>query len=225
MQAEYEQGLLKQIEAFKDKDIGGWKVGLTSGANRDGMGQGFRPFGHVLRERIFDSGHSLSLGTFESGAIGVENEICFRFGQDVPTTASRQEVIGSIECVLPAFELNERRLPSDASSTERLADNLSQWGIVVGESGSQFTDVNFENLSVSLICDGRLLETVDARGHIDDHADSLLALVENLAHFNMHVRAGDLVITGAFARSRVNGPSHWQGDFGETIGQVEVRWQ
>ena len=222
MQAELEQGLLKQIQAFKGKSIGGWKVGLTSGVNRDGMGKGFRPFGHVLQDQIFDSGTQLELDLV--GSIGVENELCFEFGDAIKGDASRDQVMAGIKCVLPAFELNERRLPNDATSAQRLADNLSQWGIVCGEAYTDWNELDFDALQVSLFKDQELVQKVVAHNHIDNHVDSLVALVENLGHFGLSIQAGHRVITGAFGRSQVEGPSRWLGDFGEQIGTVEVNW-
>ena len=50
-----EAGLQRQLDALGDHAPAGWKVGLTSGAARDSMGEGFRPFGHILPDRVFDS--------------------------------------------------------------------------------------------------------------------------------------------------------------------------
>ena len=56
-----EAGLQRQLDALGDRAPAGWKVGLTSGAARDSMGEGFRPFGHILPDRVFDSGARIPL--------------------------------------------------------------------------------------------------------------------------------------------------------------------
>ena len=223
MNQEHEEGLRRQIDRFADIDRGGWKVGLTSGGSRDGMGIGFRPFGHIATNRIFDSGTTIDLSRV--GDIGVENELCFLFGETVPMDADRQALKQCVEALRPGFELNERRLSADASASDRLADNLSQYGIVVGPPHHDFHDLELSDLLVTLSRNDSEVTRIAAEGHIDDHYDSLLALVRVLATFNRQIEAGDQVITGAFARERVEAASSWRGDFSLGIGSVEVKFK
>lgn len=222
MKQEHEEGLRQQIDRFAEFERGGWKVGLTSGGSRDAMGIGFRPFGHIVKDRLFESGASVDLS--QVGDIGVENELCFLFGETVPMNADRERIQNCIQALRPGFELNERRLDSGASERDRLADNLSQYGIVVGSSFSDFHDLELDELIVTLLRDGSEVAAVRAEDHIDDHYDSLLALVSVLSKFDRQIEAGDHVITGAFARERVVEASAWRGEFSLGIGSVEVNF-
>ena len=224
LDADLRTGLQRQLDKLDSAkgSRGGWKVGLTSGLMRDSMGQGFRPFGHVFQSRIFNSGVDLHLS--EVGDIGVENELVFQFAETVPFRATREEIGECVAGVAAGFELNERRLPASSSGGERLADNLSQWGIVVGELVVDWKSAKIDDLTVTLACDGVVIEQVSSVGHIDPHLESLCALCETLAEFNRQIEAGDRVITGAFTRQRVSGPSSWLGDFGSHFGTVEVNW-
>lgn len=217
-------GLRRQLEALEEKlaageRLGGWKVGLTSGGARDSMGIGFRPFGYVLESRIFASGARIGLDTFDS--VGVENECCFTMARELAGEVSRNDVIGAIQGVAPGFEINERRLPAAAPAQERLADDLSQWGIVAGAS-RPVAGIDFESLVVTLARDGEAVETVAARGHIEDHFASIAALAAQLSRFGRTLEPGQRVITGSFGRCPVTGPSVWSGDFGAGLGVVEV---
>lgn len=223
MKQSHEEGLRRQIDRFANIERGGWKVGLTSGGSRDGMGVGFRPFGHIAKDRIFESGAKISLN--QVGDVGVENELCFLFGDTVPADADRQQLQECIEALRPGFELNERRLDRSASDDDRLADNLSQYGIVVGAPLSDFHNIELAELIVTLSCNDSEVASIAAKGHIDDHYDSLLALVRILAQFERRIEAGDHVITGAFARERVLEASAWRGDFSLGIGSVEVLFE
>lgn len=123
MKQEHKKDLHLQIETFADITRGDWKVGLTSGGSRDGMGIGFRPFGHIAKDRIFESGVTIDLD--QVGDIGVEIELCFVFGETVPTNTDRSQLLNCVEAIRPGFELNERRLGNEASAQDRLADNRS----------------------------------------------------------------------------------------------------
>ncbi len=217
-------GLSRQLETLESKlaageSLGGWKVGLTSGQARDSMGAGFRPFGYILESRIFASGARIDHGAFSS--VGVENECCFTIGRELAGEVSRDEVVDAVQGVAPAFEINERRLPANAPAPERLADNLSQWGIVAG-SPRAVAGIDFESLVVTLARDGEAVETVAARGHIDDHFTSIAALAAQLSRFGRTLQPGQRVITGSFGRCPVSEPSRWSGDFGSELGVVEV---
>ena len=124
-------GLERQLVKLGDRKNAGWKVGLTAGQARDSMGVGFRPFGYILAERVFSTGTQLPFS--EPGIYGLENELCFSFECDVGGDADRDDLSNAIASVAPAFEINEQRLTPEATLQQRLEDNLSQWGIVVGE--------------------------------------------------------------------------------------------
>ena len=219
-----DDGLNRQLETLEGKlaageALGGWKVGLTSGQARDSMGSGFRPFGYILQSRVFASGARIGLNAFER--VGVENECCFTIGRELAGNVSRDAVADAVQGVAPAFEINERRLPADALAADRLADDLSQWGIVAGESRG-VAGVDFESLVVTLARDGEAVETVAARGHIEDHFDSIAALAAQLSRFGRTLQPGQRVITGSLGRCPVTEPSRWSGDFGSELGVVEV---
>lgn len=221
---ELHTGLSRQLETLERRlaageSLGGWKVGLTSGQARDSMGAGFRPFGYILDSRIFASGANIALDAFER--VGVENECCFTIGRELAGEVSRDEVLDALDGVAPGFEINERRLAADATAPERLADDLSQWGIVAGPS-RDVSGVDFESLVVTLARDGEAVETVAARGHIEDHFTSIAALAAQLSRFGRTLHPGQRVITGSFGRCPVQSPSSWSGDFGSDLGVVEV---
>ena len=201
----------------------GWKVGLTSGAVRDAFGPGVRPFGFLLRERIFESGATVGLPRMSRA--GLETELCFRAGRRLAgADLDAGEVERSLSWVAPAFELNERRIDGPQDPGVRVADNLTQWGVVVGAPVSPLPDRAVLARTVATLSqDGQVLETVAADGHIDDHYLSIARLAAQLSRFGRAIEEGDLVITGSFAARR-NGlePGEYAGAF-EGLGEVRVR--
>ncbi len=216
-----DQGLGRQLDALGERDVAGWKVGLTSGLARDSMGAGFRPFGHLLPERVFASGSTIPLAAFDR--VGVENELCFRIGTTLQGNASRADAVAAVAAVAPAFEINEQRLGRDASAADRVADNLNQWGIVVGEEQPlDWLSFDFQAIRVVLRRNGVAVETVAASGHIDDHFDSIAALARQLGRCGRSLDHGARVITGSYTRQDVAEAGRWEGDFGTAIGRVAV---
>lgn len=224
-----DEGLRRQLATLAEGRVAGWKVGLTSGAARDSMGAGFRPFGYILADRVFASGAVIPLAPFRDGVdvrVGVENELCFRLGAALSGDASADEARAAVASVAPGFEINEQRLPRDASVVDRLGDDLNQWGIVAGEDVVlDFSTFDFASLTVALSLDDVVVETVAARGHIDDHFASIAALARQLGRFGRTLEAGSRVITGSYTRQRVADACRWQGDFGPEIGRASVEFR
>jgi len=201
--------------------VAGWKLGLTSGANRDAFGAGVRPFGYVLTSRVLNS--RASLWWEDEVKCGViENELCFILGADVSEQVDARAVRAALAGVAPAFEINQARLAANASPAERVADNLSNWGIVVGEIQPLPTNWDQQGLKVRLLHNAEGIASVAAANHIDDHFQSLATLANRLLRFGRKLQAGDRVITGAFGRVQNPQRGLWSGDFGE-FGRVHLR--
>jgi 2-keto-4-pentenoate hydratase len=218
---EIDEGQRLQLELLDKwqatgEQLAGYKVGLTSGAARNAFGPGVRPFGFILMSRVLQSGGSLGL----TRNLGVENELVFRVCKSIKATGVTAEHAREIvDGVAPGFEVNQHRLKQPGSNGIRIADNLSQWGIVVGDF--QKVDRPYEQLSVQLKKDGEIQQEVAAAGHIDNHFESIAALINRLHRFDRCLQAGELVITGSFTRAAVSEPGIWSGDFAD-LGQVTL---
>lgn len=202
--------------------IGGWKVGMTSGAARDAMGEGFRPFGYVLGSRIFRSGAEVPFHLEVPGAI--EPEICLVLGEPLRgPDVTPDQARAAVRAVAPSFELLESRVTASGPGTRgtKLMDGLSNWGLVLGE------EVPVDRLaaatSVELHRDGSLLETAVAGDtlEIDDVFLSLARLCQRLDAVEAGLAAGQPVLTGAFVKTPAAAPSTWLARFAD-IGEVAV---
>ena len=210
---------LRLIERWRQQGerVGGWKLGMTSGQSRDAFGVGFRPFGFILNSRILDSGGQISANEIRRG--GIENELCFIIRDPLGASATRDDAMAAVAGIAPAFEVNQRRLPSAATPGVRIADGLANWGLVVGSPVAPPKDL--DSLTVVLTRSGKELDRVSAAGHIDDHYQTLATLARKLAEHDLGLMPGDRVITGAFTRTPLQQGSY-QGNFGPAIGRVTV---
>jgi len=195
--------------------LGGWKIGMTSGASRNAMGAGIRPFGFILKNRIKTSADTLSVKELHRGQI--ENELCFQIGKSLGSGATPADAEASVASILPAFEINQKRLHADAPAPLRIADNLSNWGIVIGEPVAP--QAVLEKMTVTLSGENRIIEAVASEGHIDDHYESLATLANHLAQYNYALEPGQYVITGAYGKTPF-APGTFQGHFDCGIGDV-----
>ncbi|MEQ8693523.1 MAG: hypothetical protein RIC89_22115 [Pseudomonadales bacterium] len=222
VQIDFDAGQQLQLELLArwqnaGETVGGWKIGMTSGASRNALGAGLRPFGFILNSRIIQSGDSLPVASLFTGQI--ENELCFRMQHDLGAGATRADAVAATGALLPAFEINQKRLGGSASPGLRVADDLSNWGIVVGAPAPVHDELTM--LNVELHDANGVIESVASPGHIDDHFESLATLARRLAEFGQRLQAGQYVITGAYGKTPF-APGTYTGQFDCGIGDVTI---
>ena len=200
-------------------ELGGWKVGLTSPRARSALGADARPFGHILKARIQNSGATLAADLMTEPHI--EPELCFVFARPVDDPSQLPVAVGSVHA---GFELNENR-PGSARGDFPLAvaDNLSQWGIVVGD-GANHASLDLNSVAVELRCDGEVRYSGVSGDELDDHWASLARLVEVLGHHSRRIEAGHRVITGAFCRLPVRAGERWEATYAG-LGSVAITFE
>jgi 2-keto-4-pentenoate hydratase len=206
------------------EELGGWKIGMTSGESRDALGFGVRPSGFVLKSRIFRSGAQIPRASLYKG--GVENELCFTVGSALGDGATADAAQAAIAGMAAGFEINQKRLPPNSPAGLRIADNLSNWGIVYGEPVTQnqlSDDLSHLNVTLSELTNGqtRTIEQVASEGHMDPHYQSLAILAQRLADFGHTLQPGQYVITGAYGKTPFE-VGRFAGDFSLGIGRAEL---
>lgn len=223
----FEEGQQLQLDLLQrwleaGHELGGWKIGMTSGANRNGMGDGIRPFGFILKDRIKPSGAALPLVSLHKGQ--VENELCIVMDKPLGAGATRETARAAARGVAPAFEINQKRLPPDADTGLRVADDLSNWGIVVGDVAPIPNEETLAGLVVSLSDEAGEIERVASAGHIDEHFESVAILACTLAEYGHQLQPDQPVITGAYGKTPFAAGTY-SGAFEPDIGSVSVKLQ
>jgi 2-keto-4-pentenoate hydratase len=203
------------------KAVGGWKVGLTSEASRVRLGADERPFGFVLAERVLASGDTVDSSAVQG--LSVETEMCFTVGTDIGNASiTPDEIFGYITGVAAGFELNETRAGSVRPDFYAMVtDCLTNWGIVAGTTVMPTSAAELSATEITMERNGEAVFGGVSRDFVDDHAVSLCRLVEQLARHGQVLRAGQKVITGAFARFPTEPGDHWRASY-SGIGDVDI---
>ena len=227
----YEEALELQLAVADEfisqgDEVGGWKIGLTSGSSRDLMGEGVRPFGYVLRSRVLKSDEEIAWKQVFECAI--EPELCLVMGSTLRGNVDREQARSAVRSVAAAFEINELRVGTqEADRPALVADGLLNWGIVVGTGvGADEFDDGISGVAMELTRDGDSVARATAGEdlEIDDPFLSLSRLSSLLDRHGRALEAGQPVITGKFAGPiRVEGPTSWKATF-SGIGEVAVRF-
>jgi len=135
--------------------------------------------------------------------IGIEGEIAFQIGRDLPlqkTAYSREDLIESIDALLPAIEIVDTRMQDGFSQPKNLilADNQSNGGLVVGEQVSHWENLDFSNLQACVRVNGTT-EYSGVDGNRAGDPFRLMAWAANhCANHSRPFHAGDIVTTGTY---------------------------
>jgi 2-keto-4-pentenoate hydratase len=224
-----EQALRAQL-GVRDRKLasggkqGGWKIGLTSERVRKRYGTDARPFGHILAASVHSSGAVVPMAGFPHAAI--EPELCFTIGETLRGPGvTPQQARAATAAVSAGFELNQNRAQGVTDFPLTVADNLSQWGIVVGDSLQPIPpDLDLARVKVVFRKGDQVVaETVGGPETIDDHFLSLSILANTLGEYGETLAAGMRVITGSFAKVDVAAGETWTAEF-SGIGTVRVHF-
>lgn len=131
--------------------------------------------------------------------LGVEAEIAFRFGRDLPPRATpyrRAEILDAIASAHVAMELVDSRLadPEAAGPHWRLADNLLNGALVIGTAIPNWRDVDFAVQTARVEVDAQLLHESLGRPPLGDLLHCIPWWLEHVGG----ARSGDIVTTGAW---------------------------
>ncbi len=205
-------------------ELAGWKIGLTSARVRGRFGTTRQPFGHLLQSGVQESGNRVELASFR-GATGVEPELCFTLGTALEGPgATAGDARKAASAVSAGMEINEIRVTDAGEFPLLVADNLAQWGIVVGETHTPIPE-SFESDAVraTIAREGDTRSDDLGADVIDDHFLSLATLANELAPFGRRLEPGQRVITGSFSNHRVTEPGRWEAEF-SGVGRVAIHF-
>jgi len=184
---DYEEGFAIQdrVVAALDSPVIGWKVMPV-------------PNGPVIFAPILQSGRVPAGGTWTvvgSEPAGIELEIAFRMGAEVPQGAGPDRVLDAVAAAHVVFELCQSRLadPSRQPRHVMLADCIANAGIVVGPEIPGWRGMDLRARPGRLLVDGK----VHAEGKSVDPVAALQMLPPVLSARGKRLAAGQIVITGS----------------------------
>lgn len=176
----------------------GWKIGCTSAVMQDYLGIPHPCAGGVFADGVHPSGVTLRHGDYVR--VGVECEIAVRLGRDVTGEA---DAVEAVEAYLPAIEIVDDRYADwrTLGAPTLIADDFFAAGCVLGTAVPRAQAPDLLAVIGRAILNGTEVASgsgADVLGH-PHHA--LAWLAGHLAGQGLHLRAGDIVLTGSLVKT------------------------
>ena len=196
----------------------GWKVGAAN--------ETATPIcAPLLAGTLFDSPATLYPQAFTMR--GMESEIAFRFGADLPPQSKpyeKDQVMAAIETALPAIEINESRFrdPDTVDPLSKLADNNLNGALVLGPPWAGWPGLVVAEQPVRMTFDDEVV--FDHLG--DNKAGDVIRLVvwmaNHLGQRGHGLARGQVITTGSWTGLRPAGPARRISARFPGIGEVNV---
>jgi len=189
------QTAVTQLREARGEKIIGYKTGCHAPVNQETMGLSQPVWGRLWESELHGNGVALSKSDYAN--LSIEAEFGVMLSHDLAPGASLEELAASVGAVYPLLELHNLVLRGDRPhGSELVANNCINCGVVRGQP---VTDLDtLRQTDLKLIYDESIVDEWEALRWPDDIIPGLAWLNQSLADFGLHLKAGDLVLTGAW---------------------------
>ncbi len=199
----------------------GHKAGLTSQAGQ----KKFKVAG-ALTGVLFDSGklasdQAIMLGHYHK--LMLETEIGFRLAESIDQPISNTQALKrKIASLVTVIELPDLGFSTQSPLTgnDIIAANVASNAILLGKEFTEFSQLNINQLQVSLNHNGKLINQGRGSDALGDQWQTLLWLINHQVEQGYSLKKGQLLITGALGKMLPAKKGKYQADYGP-LGTIE----
>lgn len=178
----------------------GYKIGLTWRSTQVACGLSGPILGRILAPAVHADGDRFSASRYIDPH--VEVELAFIVARDVTAPLrTPDDALDAADCVLPALELVDHRMTPPRIVADTVAYNSAFAAAVLSSRRFRPRDIDARWVGATLSRNGLMEDSGLAAIGMGHPAASLAWLANTLIERGDHLRAGDLVLSGAFARA------------------------
>lgn len=218
------QELLNSMRERQGLEFAGYKIGLTWRTTQIACGLTEPICGRIMTDAVFSSNVALRAAPYISPQIEVE--LAFVMARDVDAPLwTADEALAVTDHVIPALELVDFRMAPPRIVADTVADNSAFAGVVLSGYRMRPQDVDTRWMGATLARNGVTEVSGVAAMGMGHPALSVAWLANTLLERGKRLRAGELVMSGAFAAALpVVASDRFKADFGP-CGGLEISFQ
>lgn len=176
----------------------GRKIGLTSRAVQTQLGVNQPDFGYLTSDMVVETGGSIAPHQLIQGR--VEGEVAFVLGRDLKGPGvTFENVIRATDHVLACIEVIDSRISDwKIKIQDTVADNASSAFLVLGTRPRLLTDLDLRIAGMTLRLNGEVESTGVGAACLEHPVNAVAWLANTLGILGEGLRAGDIVLSGAY---------------------------
>lgn len=221
----YHVQLTRIAKKVNDGDtITGKKIGLTSLAMQNLLGVDQPDYGHLLQSMEVENGGKVSLSSLFQPKI--EGEIAFVLKKDlVGPNVTIEDVLQATDYVVASIEIVDSRVKDWKIKLEdTIADNASCGLYLLSEQKVNIEDVHLPSIEMQLLKNGEVVNTGKGTDVLGDPAACVTWLANKLHTYNVELKAGEVILSGALSAAVVAEPGDVFTARFTTLGDVSVEF-
>lgn len=219
-----------QLENIKNKvnegsKIVGKKIGLTSVAVQKLLGVNEPDYGHLLDTMVIENGGTISCENMIHPK--VEGEIAFILKHDLKgPNVTVLDVLQATDYVVPSLEIVDSRIQDwKINLQDTVADNASSGFYVLGGKPTKIADINLELIGMAMYQNGEVVNTGVGAAALGDPAACVAWLANRLAEYDIPLKAGEVILSGALSGMVVAKPGDTFTARFAHLGQVSITFK
>lgn len=204
--------------------ITGKKIGLTSLAMQNLLGVDQPDYGHLLQSMEVKNGWKIALSSLFQPKI--EGEIAFILKKDlVGPHVTVEDVLQATDYVVASIEIVDSRVKDwKIQLADTIADNASCGLYVLSEQKIKIEDVHLPSIEMNLLKNGQIINSGKGTDVLGDPAACVAWLVNKLKDYNVDLKAGEVILSGALSAAVVAEPGDVFTASFTTLGDITVEF-
>ena len=189
------QTTVTKLREARGEQVVGYKVGCVDPGNQKMMGVPHPVWGRLWASEQHEDGVVLAKSDYAN--VSIEAEFGVTLSRDVVSGMSIDEIASCVEAVYPLLELHNLIMRGDAPhGHELVGNNCIHSGVV---RGAPIRDLNGDRQTdLKLVYDGSVVDEWASLSWPGDLLAAVDWLAGNLETHGISLKAGDLVLTGAW---------------------------
>lgn len=202
--------------------ITGKKIGLTSLAMQQLLKVDEPDYGHLLASMAITNN---VLDCSECIKPRVEAEIAFVMKEDlIGPNVTLEQVLAATDYVVASLEVVDSRIKDwKIKLLDTIADNASSAKYVLGDQKKQIDEIDLPTVEMNFYKNGELINSGKGTDVLGNPAACVVWLVNRLADFNIGLKKGEVILSGALSAALDASPGdEFVADFGEMLGKIQL---
>ena len=202
----------------------GKKIGLTSLGMQQLLNVYEPDYGTLMEDMLVENGGNIDISRMISPK--VECELAFVLKKDLEgPVVLDSDVVDAVSYIAPAFEIVDSRIEGwKIKLPDTIADNASAGKLVLSGNAFELRDFDLANLGMYNTKNGELCNSACGIEVMGNPLRAVTWLANKLISFDMPLKAGEIILSGAFAAAiEAKKGDRFAASF-DRMGKVEVQF-